>query len=192
MKLIVKVTQLLFLSALYCVKSHAIQIEQDLSNKYECQIEFAKGKSNVSQNEINRCLNKIPKDETIHFVQIISSADRVGSYALNKKLTNERLKKTQSYLLKDIKNAKIKLFSIGKNEKLGKKVYILILARKPQNTIMNTADSFINNKSKEDAPKFNKTALMDNEGLYNLYKNLLKNSDNHSNIKTYKLDTKFN
>ncbi len=191
MKINVIATPLLILTALFCVKTNAIQHEKEFSNKYECQIEFGKGKSDVSKADINHCLNKIPQNESIHFVQIISSADAVGSYVRNKKLTDQRLKKTQSYLLKDLKNAEIKLFSVGRNEQLGKKVYILILASKPQNLSITTSDTMINNNNKEITPKLKQTAILDNESLFNLYKDLLKNNNNNYEKNTFTLDKKF-
>jgi hypothetical protein len=193
MKVKVIAHPLLILSALFFAKSEALQHEKSFSNKYECQIEFGKGKSDVSETDINHCLNKIPKDETIHFVQIISSADGIGSYATNKKLTDERLKKTQSYLLKNIKNSEIKLFSVGRNEQLGKKVYILLLANKPHNSITNTSDTLLDNKNKEQNPKSTQTAIKDDDNyykFYNLYKSIMKNNNNNSVLTPITYDKK--
>ena len=188
MKLNILSCSFLVLTTLLAVKSYAIQQEKELSNKYECQIEFGKGKANVSNADIDRCLIKIPKDETIHFVQIISSADSAGGYAINKKLTDERLKKTQSYLLKNIKNAEVKSLSIGRNDALGKKVYILILASKPYNMINKSADSLQENKNRILTPKTNQTALNDNENFNILFKNLIQSNENESEQNPYKYD----
>lgn len=139
---------LLILSASFCAESNAFSNEKNLNHKYECQIEFGLGKSDINKTDIDHCLNKIPKDESIYFVQILSSANEIGNYSFNKKLTDKRLNKVQSYLLKNIKNLETNLISVGKNDQLGKKAHILIFANKQQNINIVTTEASLTNTNK--------------------------------------------
>ncbi|MBX9839085.1 MAG: hypothetical protein K2X69_12335, partial [Silvanigrellaceae bacterium] len=113
----------------------AISNDSNKQNKYECNIDFDSGKSSINQPKIDQCLEQIPKNEKITFLQIISSADHKGSYAFNKKLTEERLNKIYSYVSQKIKAQDLKLLSVGKNEKLGKRANILIITEKEEKNI---------------------------------------------------------
>lgn len=173
--------------------SYALQNEKRISNKYECQFEFAKGKSEAPKAEMDHCLSKVPKEESIQFVQIISSADASGSYVLNKKLTDERLKKTQAYMLKDIKNIEVKLVSVGRNDLLGKKVHVLILASKPESSNIAIVPTLHSNKNQEPISNSKQSAFNDDENynnFYALYKSLLKQNKIESHQATVTYDKK--
>ena len=162
-----------------CARTEAIQNDANTNNKYECQIEFHNSKSDVPHEEIDLCLNKVPKNETIHFVQVISSADGKGSYKSNQKLTDLRLKNTETYLLKDLKNVETKLVSVGRNDQLGRKVHILILTEKTLSSLVVTIPTPPANKAPETVSTKNQTALKNDDNLINLFtifKNKLDNS----------------
>ena len=123
----------IFVELIYIYNAEAKQKSTEKTNKYECEIEFELGKSDLKQMELEKCVKQIPEDEYIKYVQIISSANQLGTFEFNKKLSDKRLEVVHSYLKKHLKNIETKVLSIGKNSQLDKKVYVLILAAKRKN-----------------------------------------------------------
>ncbi|APJ04128.1 hypothetical protein [Silvanigrella aquatica] len=198
MKIKVIAIPLLPVSLLFSSLAFAVQSENNSSNKYECQIEFHKGQTEASHEELDQCLNKVPKDENIHFVQIISSADKKGSYTANKKVTDLRLKKTEAYLLKDLKNVETQLISVGKNEQLGRKVHVLFMTEKPQTSLAAVLPVSTTEKPKEvtSLTHNNNSAKneirMSDEEFVNLLKLLIVSKDSQSKNSLLFLDKKIN
>lgn len=91
---------------------------------------FELGKSNINENELEQCIKQVPTSENINYVQIISSANQLGSFSYNKDLSKRRLEAVNSYLKKHYKNVITKFVSVGKNSQLDKKVYIIIITNK--------------------------------------------------------------
>jgi hypothetical protein len=157
----------------------AISSNSNKQNKFECNIDFDSGKSSINHPKIDLCLEQIPKNEKIIFLQIISSADHKGSYPFNKKLTEERLDKIYSYVSQKIKAQDVKLLAVGKNDKLGKRANILIITEKEEKIIPVITD--------QSSIQSNNQNNLNNNYNKPIYR---KTTENYSETKNYTLDRK--
>lgn len=119
----------LFLVSLLYINVYAKNVDE--TKKYKCEIEFDLGKFEIKQKTIlEKCLQKIPENDVIKLIYIISSANQIGDVKKNEILAQKRLAAARAFL--DTQADRFKLavteeLSMGRNHVLGKKVHILIL-----------------------------------------------------------------
>ncbi|KAB8040864.1 hypothetical protein GCL60_02745 [Silvanigrella paludirubra] len=121
----------LFLLLLSLMNLNAYSKNKDLTKKYKCEVEFALGKYNIQHKEtLEKCIQKIPENEVIKLIYVISSANQIGNVKNNEILAQKRLDSARDFLNSQpdrFKTAITEELSMGRNHVLGKKVHILIL-----------------------------------------------------------------
>ena len=107
---------------------------QPETKKYKCEIEFALGKFNIQHKaQLEKCIRKVPEEELIKLIYVISSANEIGNVKNNEILAQKRLDAARAFLNEQperFQTAITEELSMGRNHVLGKKVHILILTTK--------------------------------------------------------------
>lgn len=142
MKNIIKIS-LIALTAIFATQSFAK--ENDNTKKYKCEIEFDLGKFDIKDKKsLLNCFKKVPQNEVVKLIHVISSANQIGNVKNNEILAAKRLKSARDFIDNQeeerFKTAITEELSMGRNNVLGKKVHILILTSIPQDPLTITIE----------------------------------------------------